>query len=104
MSKFLHPITSVRILNRLGSTTMCMCVDGQAALDFRDRIRLYEKHYETIDENELTWVKLINIGSQVIINRIQDFLQSRIVYYLMNLHIRPRSIYLSRVSSISDLF
>lgn len=66
-------------------------------MDFRDRIRLYEKHYETIDEAELTYVKLINIGSQVIINRIQDFLQSRIVYYLMNLHIRPRSIYLSRV-------
>ena len=81
-----------------------MCVDGQAALDFRDRIGLYEKHYETIDENELTWVKLINIGSQVIINRIQDFLQSRIVYYLMNLHIRPRSIYLSRVPSTLKLF
>jgi len=81
-----------------------VCVDRQAALDFRDRIRLYEKHYETIDENELTWVKLINIGSQVIINQIQDFLQSRIVYYLMNLHIRPRSIYLSRVYSSSNLF
>ena len=65
-------------------------------MDFRDRIRLYEKYYESIDEPELTYVKLIDIGSQVIINRIQDFLQSRIVYYLMNLHIRPRSIYLSR--------
>lgn len=68
-------------------------------MDFRNRIRYYEKYYETIEEPELTYVKLINIGSQVIINRIQDFLQSRIVYYLMNLHIRPRSIYLSRVSS-----
>jgi 6-phosphofructo-2-kinase/fructose-2,6-biphosphatase 2 len=68
----------------------------KAASDFRDRLRLYEKHYETIDEAHLTYVKLINIGSQVIINRIQDFLQSRIVYYLMNMHIRPRSIYLSR--------
>jgi hypothetical protein len=38
------------------------------------------------------------VGKQVIINQIQDYLQSRVVYYLMNLHIKPRSIWLSRVS------
>jgi len=70
-----------------------------AALDFRSRIRNYEKVYQTIDEDEkdLTYVKLINVGSQIIINRIQDYLQSRVVYYLMNLHIKPRSIWVSRV-------
>jgi 6-phosphofructo-2-kinase / fructose-2,6-biphosphatase 2 len=80
--------------------TLCLfCVNElQAASDFRNRIGYYEKYYETIDETDLTFVKIVNIGSQVIINRIQDFLQSRIVYYLMNLHIRPRSIYLSRVA------
>lgn len=69
-----------------------------AALDFRNRIRNYEKVYQTIDEDEadLTYVKLINVGSQVIINRIQDYLQSRVVYFLMNLHIKPRSIWISR--------
>ena len=71
----------------------------EAALDFRNRIRNYEKVYQTLDEEEsdLTYVKLINVGSQVIINRIQDYLQSRVVYYLMNLHIKPRSIWISRV-------
>ena len=71
----------------------------EAARDFRERIKNYEKVYETIDEDEsdLTYVKLINVGSQVIINRIQDYLQSRVVYYLMNLHIKPRSIWISRV-------
>ncbi len=71
-----------------------------AAQDFRNRIRNYEKVYETIDEDEkdLTYVKLIDVGRQVIINAIQDYLQSRVVYYLMNLHIKPRSIWLSRVS------
>ena len=29
-------------------------------------------------------------------NRVQDHIQSRIVYYLMNIHVTPRSIYLSR--------
>lgn len=71
----------------------------KAAQDFRNRIRNYEKVYETIDEDEkdLTYLKLMNVGKQCIINRIQDYLQSRVVYYLMNLHIKPRSIWLSRV-------
>ena len=70
-----------------------------AVRDFKNRIKEYEKVYETIDEDEkdLTYVKLIDVGSQVIINQIKDYLQSRVVYYLMNLHIRPRSIWLSRV-------
>lgn len=71
-----------------------------AAQDFRNRIRNYEKVYETIgeDESHLTYLKIMDVGKQVIINRIQDYLQSRVVYYLMNLHIKPRSIWLSRVS------
>lgn len=75
----------------------------EAAKDFRDRIRNYEKVYETIgeDESHITYVKLINVGHQVIINQIQDYLQSRVVYYLMNLHIKPRSIWISRVSLCS---
>ncbi len=73
----------------------------EAANDFRRRISQYEKVYKTIDgdgdEGDYTYLKIMNIGKQVIINRIQDYLQSRIVYYLMNLHIRPRSVWLSRV-------
>lgn len=80
-----------------------------AAKDFRDRIRNYEKVYETIDgeEEDLTYVQIIDVGSRVIVNKIKDYLQSRVVYYLMNLHIKPRSIWLSRVSgslNITDEF
>ncbi|KAJ2989711.1 hypothetical protein NUW58_g3327 [Xylaria curta] len=71
-----------------------------AALDFRNRIKHYERVYKTIDEDgdesHYTYLKMMDVGSQVIINRIQDYLQSRVVYYLMNLHIRPRSVWLSR--------
>ncbi|KAF2154323.1 bifunctional 6-phosphofructo-2-kinase/fructose-2,6-bisphosphate 2-phosphatase [Myriangium duriaei CBS 260.36] len=69
-----------------------------AAQDFRNRITHYEKVYETMDEDEtdLTYCKLIDVGHQVIINRLRDYLQSRVVYYLMNLHIKPRAIWLSR--------
>lgn len=72
----------------------------EAAQDFRQRIQMYERVYETLDEDEqdMTYCKIIDVGSQVIINRLQDYLQSRVVYYLMNLHIKPRSIWISRVS------
>jgi 6-phosphofructo-2-kinase / fructose-2,6-biphosphatase 2 len=74
-----------------------------AAQDFRNRIRNYEKVYKTIDEDgdehHLTYLKLMEVGSQVTINRITDYLESRVVYFMMNLHIRPRSVWLSRVSS-----
>jgi 6-phosphofructo-2-kinase / fructose-2,6-biphosphatase 2 len=72
----------------------------EAIADFLDRIKKYEEVYQTIDpkeEKHLTYVKLIDVGQQVIINLMKDYLQSRVVYYLMNLHIRPRSIWLSRV-------
>lgn len=72
----------------------------KAIEDFKERIRNYEKVYETVDgdedESDLTYIKVVNVGQQVIINRIQDYLQSHVVYYIMNLHIKPRSIWLSR--------
>ncbi|KAH7056608.1 6-phosphofructo-2-kinase-domain-containing protein [Linnemannia elongata] len=68
----------------------------QAVEDFKARIVHYKEAYESITEENLTYIKLINVGSQVIINHIQGYLQSRIVYYLMNLHIAPRSIFFSR--------
>lgn len=68
-----------------------------AAIDFRKRIEQYEKVYQTITEPDISFCRIINVGRQVSINRIQGYLQSRIAFYLMNLHLKPRSIYLSRV-------
>jgi broad specificity phosphatase PhoE len=73
----------------------------EAAADFRRRIKNYEKVYETIDptdpeESEYTFVKVENVGNRTTINHMQDYLQTRIVYYLSVLHIKPRSIWLSR--------
>jgi len=50
-----------------------------AAQDFRERIRNYEKVYQTLDEDEsdLTYCKLIDVGGQVVINKLKDYLQSR---------------------------
>ena len=69
----------------------------EAERDFRRRIDAYEKVYQTITESNLSFCRIINVGQTVTINRIQGYLQSRIAFYLMNLHLKPRSIYLSRV-------
>lgn len=38
----------------------------------------------------------MDVGRRYLVNRVVDHIQSRIVYYLMNIHITPRSIYLCR--------
>ncbi len=45
---------------------------------------------------DLSFIKIIDVGRRYLVNRVQDHIQSRIVYYLMNIHITPRSIYLCR--------
>jgi len=71
--------------------------DKQAAFDdFRQRIREYERRYETMDEDHLSFIKLIDCGKRVEINRIHGYLLGRIVQFLSNLHAHTTSIYLSR--------
>lgn len=75
-------------------------VDADAATsDFLDRITKYERNYQTLnveEDGDLTFIKLINVSSHIIVNRIESYLESRIVYYVMNLHIKPRCIWLLR--------
>lgn len=44
----------------------------------------------------LSYIKIFNVGSRYLVNKVQDHIQSRIVYYLMNIHVTPRTIYLCR--------
>ena len=68
-----------------------------AKRDFLRRIKEYEAVYETITEPHLSYFKIINVGDQVTVCRTHGYLQSRIAFYLMNLHLKPRSIFFSRV-------
>jgi 6-phosphofructo-2-kinase / fructose-2,6-biphosphatase 2 len=69
----------------------------EAERDFLERIRQYERVYETITEPDLSYLRIMNVGNQVTLCNIHGYLQSRIAFYLMNLHIKPRSIFFSRV-------
>uniref|UniRef100_A0AAQ5YCJ4 6-phosphofructo-2-kinase domain-containing protein n=1 Tax=Amphiprion ocellaris TaxID=80972 RepID=A0AAQ5YCJ4_AMPOC len=71
----------------------------EAMEDFVQRIECYKASYMPIDDEKdrkLSYIKIFDVGSRYLVNRVQDHIQSRIVYYLMNIHVTPRSIYLSR--------
>lgn len=75
--------------------------DQKAIEDFRQRIQHYVDVYEPLDvcdEAECTYpfVKLVNVRSRIVVNRVDDYLQTRIIFFLVNLHIKPRSIYIVR--------
>lgn len=67
-----------------------------AISDFRSRLVHYESEYETIDDENLAYVKIIDIGKKIILNRINSYLPSRIVFFMMNLHNSPHRIFLTR--------
>ncbi|CAK8688827.1 unnamed protein product [Clavelina lepadiformis] len=71
----------------------------EAMHDFNKRISHYKDTYEAIDpvlDEELSYIKVVDVGRRFQVNRVADHIQSRIVYYLMNIHVAPRSIYLCR--------
>ncbi|EDO34619.1 predicted protein [Nematostella vectensis] len=70
----------------------------QAFNDFKERIKHYQAAYEplTMEDGDLSFIKIINAGEQYLVNNIDGYLQSKSVYFLMNLHVRKRSIYLVR--------
>ncbi|MBN3292081.1 F263 bisphosphatase, partial [Polypterus senegalus] len=76
------------------------CNKTDAMEDFLKRIECYRASYQPLDpdnyDREMSFIKVIDVGRRFLVNRIQDYIQSKIVYYLMNIHVQPRTIYLCR--------
>uniref|UniRef100_A0A3Q3WGC7 6-phosphofructo-2-kinase domain-containing protein n=1 Tax=Mola mola TaxID=94237 RepID=A0A3Q3WGC7_MOLML len=84
---------------KLSSPDYTDCDKEEAAADFLKRIECYKMTYVPLDDSKdrnLSYIKIFDVGSRYLVNRVQDHIQSRIVYYLMNIHVTPRSIYLCR--------
>uniref|UniRef100_A0A3Q1H9U7 6-phosphofructo-2-kinase domain-containing protein n=1 Tax=Anabas testudineus TaxID=64144 RepID=A0A3Q1H9U7_ANATE len=84
---------------KLDSPDYIHCNTEEAIEDFMKRIKCYESSYQSLDEvldRDLSYIKIMDVGRRYLVNRVLDHIQSRIVYYLMNIHITPRSIYLCR--------
>lgn len=68
----------------------------EAVADFRARIAHYEKVYETLDDGDGRYIKIIDVGQKVVLNRVNGYLPGRLIPLLINLHIQPRPIWLTR--------
>jgi broad specificity phosphatase PhoE len=64
--------------------------------DFLARIAHYERVYEPIDDPDTSYIKIIDVGRQLVLNRIHGYLPARLAPLLMNMHITPRPIWLAR--------
>jgi broad specificity phosphatase PhoE/predicted kinase len=69
----------------------------EAVADFRRRIHFYEAAWEPLSEAEdLPFVKVIDVGARLEVQGVRGHLASRLVFFLMNLHLVPRTLYLMR--------
>ena len=60
----------------------------QAERDFKTRIENYSKVYDPLcrkKDEKISFIKLIDVGQSYIVHRVQDHIQSRMVYFLMNI-------------------
>lgn len=68
----------------------------EAVKAYMSRIHDHQKNYETIVSSAGPFVKIFNVGERLVINNVQGYLQSRIVFYLMNVHHKKRTIWFAR--------
>ncbi|XP_042512256.1 6-phosphofructo-2-kinase/fructose-2,6-bisphosphatase-like isoform X3 [Macadamia integrifolia] len=79
--------------------------DFEAGLrDFKARLANYEKVYEPVEEG--SYIKMIDMasgqGGQIQVNNISGYLPGRIVFFLVNTHLTPRPILLTRHGESRD--
>ncbi|KAI9832119.1 MAG: hypothetical protein M1826_002448 [Phylliscum demangeonii] len=68
------------------------------------RIAAKIPHFETMDEPDLNYIKMINAGERVIVNNCSfGYLGHRIVFYLLNLHIKYRCTFFARAGTSAEV-
>jgi len=68
----------------------------EAVRDFRARIDHYASTYETLEDVEGTYVRVVNAGEHIVTHAVAGYLAARIVFFLMNLHLSDRQIWITR--------
>ncbi|KAF2147864.1 bifunctional 6-phosphofructo-2-kinase/fructose-2,6-bisphosphate 2-phosphatase [Myriangium duriaei CBS 260.36] len=77
--------------------------DTDAVKDYLRRINARIPHFETMEEKDLHFVKMINAGERVVVNNCAfNYLSQRIVFYLLNLHIKTRRTYFARAGTTRE--
>jgi broad specificity phosphatase PhoE/predicted kinase len=86
---------NVRV-NKLRSPDYVDTDPEEAIRDFRERIYQYERTYEPLDDDDKSYVKLIDVGRQVVVNRVEGYLNAKVVFFLINIHPAQRRVWLTR--------
>ncbi|CAI5744932.1 unnamed protein product [Peronospora destructor] len=70
----------------------------EAAEDYNSRINHYQSLYEPLAAHleGAPFIKIIDVGRQMFCNQVYGYLQSRIMFLMANLNLKPRPIWLSR--------
>ena len=75
----------------------------EAAKFYLKRIEEKIPVFETMEEEELNYVKMINAGRAFYYNNVSfNYLSHRIVFYLTNLHIKSRTTFFVRAGSATE--
>ncbi|KAL2888683.1 putative 6-phosphofructo-2-kinase/fructose-2,6-bisphosphatase [Ceratocystis lukuohia] len=75
----------------------------EAAHLYLRRIEARIPGFETMDESELNFVRMINAGRKFFYNNVSfNYLSHRIVFYLTNLHIKSRATFFVRAGPTSE--
>lgn len=77
--------------------------EQKAVEHYLARIRARIPVFETMDEDELHWIKLVNAGEQVVAHDCSiGYLSHRIMFYMLNLHIKARQTYFARAGTTRE--
>jgi broad specificity phosphatase PhoE/predicted kinase len=68
----------------------------EAVRDFRRRIDHYRTTYHRVGDDEGSYLRILDRGRKVVLHEIDGYLPARIVFFLSNLQISSRSIFLTR--------
>ncbi|KAI1957643.1 hypothetical protein LOZ12_003050 [Ophidiomyces ophidiicola] len=71
-----------------------------AVKDYLSRISARIPQFQTMEEKDLNYIKMINAGDKMMINNCSfGYLHHRIIFYLLNLHIQNRRTYFARAGT-----
>ena len=68
----------------------------EAVTDFRARIAHYQRVYQPLDDDEGAYLRVTGPGRGVTVSNVDGYLAARLVFFLMNLHLTARPIWLTR--------
>ncbi|MFI5319659.1 MAG: bifunctional nucleoside/nucleotide kinase/histidine phosphatase family protein [Myxococcota bacterium] len=81
---------------KLGSPDYAQSTEQEALADFRARIAHYASVYEPLGEDEGAFVRHVDRGRQVVIHEVYGYVQGRIVFFLTNLQVTKRPVWITR--------